>query len=509
MVIRNILNFIGQLKTAFGAGTVTAAIDCALAATNKKSPDCPHGDSGGGPSDPVNSLDPNDIHGYLSESGSLYMRQEIQNVQYEIEFENDTTLATAAAHTIIVCDTLDATKFDLNSLAARSVTIGDKRLDLNGEQTFARTLDLRPELYVIAQVEQDYDPTMGIIQWTIQSLDPMTMEPTNDPNQGVLPVNYYGNGVGFIDYSIDIKEAFADGTTISNRAGIIFDQEDVIMTPTWTNIVDAVKPTSYIENVTFEADTLNFNFASSDNRSGVWYHTLYYRNDSTDMQWQVKKPQIIGNDFMLRFNEYQTTEYLVMAVDSAGNVEEKEMVAEYVHYYDGPAPVCQSMDLSQGWNWISTYIDINEVNGLAMLEEALGEYGVTIATTDDIAECLGDGFWIGLEDYQWTNSEMIMVETSVDCTVTLEGPAVDPGTVSITIHPGWNWIGFPVESEMCIEEALAGFEPQFGDGIASFEGLVEYIGEWTGDFETLKPGRGYMYYSASGETKTLILSIAK
>lgn len=295
-----------------------------------KNPYCENGNSKGGKALAVISFDPNDIHGYLSEAGSHYMRQEIQNVQYEIEFENDTTLATAAAHTIIVRDTLDATKFDLNSLAARSVTIGDKRLDLNGEQTFARTLDLRPEIYVIAQINQDYDPTTGIIQWTIQSLDPMTMEPTNDPNQGVLPVNFYGDGVGFIDYSVNLRGTFADGTAISNRAGIIFDQNDVIMTPTWTNIIDAVKPTSHIESVTPLEDSLAFNFVSSDNSSGVWYHTLYYRNDSTAQEWQVRKAQIFENSFKLHLEDFLTTEYLVMAVDSAGNHEEKNMVAEYV-----------------------------------------------------------------------------------------------------------------------------------------------------------------------------------
>ena len=189
---------------------------------------------------------------------------------------------------------------------------------------------MRPELYVIAQINQDYDPATGIVVWTIQSLDPMTMEPTDNPNQGVLPVNYYGDGIGFIDYSINLKQAFDDGTEVSNRAGIIFDQEAVIMTPTWTNIVDAVKPTSHIENAVVEADSLNFSFVSSDNRSGVWYHTLYYRNNSTEQEWQVRKPQIFGNTFMLPLDSLQTTEYLVMAVDSAGNVEEKEMVAEVI-----------------------------------------------------------------------------------------------------------------------------------------------------------------------------------
>ena len=306
----------------------------------------------GGPTNAINPRDPNDIHGYLSESGSHYMRQEIQNIHYEIEFENDTTLATAAAHTIIVRDTLDATKFDLNSLATYSVTIGDKRLELNGEQNFARTLDMRPELYVIAQINQDYDPETGIIEWTIQSLDPMTMEPTDNPYQGVLPVNYYGDGVGVIDYSINLKQAFDDGTEVSNRAGIIFDLNEVIITPTWTNIVDAVKPTSHIENVTIEADSLNFSFVSSDSRSGVWYHNLYYRNVSTEQEWQVRKAQIFEDSFMLPIDSLRTTEYLVMAVDSAGNVEDKEMVAEYVMEAN-PSGIhfIVSGDWSEASNW--------------------------------------------------------------------------------------------------------------------------------------------------------------
>ena len=478
--------------------------DCVTAFTETK-PDCPPGDDEGGSSDGQTPGDPNDIRGYLSESGSHYMRQEIQNVQYEIEFENDTTLATAAAHTIIVRDTLDATKFDLNSLAARSVTIGDKRLELNGEQTFARTLDLRPEIYVIAQIEQDYDPAIGIVEWTIQSLDPMTMEPTDDPNQGVLPVNYNGKGVGFIDYSINLKEAFADGTEISNRAGIIFDQEDIIMTPTWTNIVDAVKPTSHIEEVTFEDDTLNFNFVSSDSRSGVWYHNLYYRNETTEQEWKVKVPKILENYCLLHFDEYQTTEYLVMAVDSAGNVEDKEMVAEYIHYYDGPAPVTQTINLSQGWNWISTYIESS--NLLEQLETNLGSNGIEIWSNSNSTEYDEEWGWFGdLDDIGMTNEEMYMVKTKTSCSMQLQGLPANPANYAITINPGWNWIGFPCNGETTLEEALSNFEAEQGDQIWSSSFSTEYDDGWGwfGDIDTLVPGEGYMYYSNSTQPKTLI-----
>jgi hypothetical protein len=452
--------------------------------------------------------DPNEMHGYLSESESHYMTQEIQTLGYEIEFENDTTLASAAAHTIIVRDTLDATKFDLNSLAARSVTIGDKRLELNGEQTFARTLDLRPEIYVIAQIEQDYDPTTGIVEWTIQSLDPMTMEPTDDPNQGVLPVNYNGNGVGFIDYSIDLKEAFADGTEISNRAGIIFDQEDIIMTPTWTNTVDAVKPTSHIEEVTPVADSLSFSFVSEDNRSGVWYHSLYYRNDSTDMQWQVKKPQITENSLMLFFDDFQTTEYLVMAVDSAGNIEEKEMVAEYTYYYEGPGPASQTNSLTQGWNWWSTYVEMNNVDGLGMLQNSLGHNGQTIKSqndfTDNYYQDMGEDYWYGsLESIQ--NEQGYLINVADACSVTMTGSAAIPALHPITIQPNWNWIGYPVAVPQTVASALSGFNPMPDDvvkGQSDFTSYYEGFGWYPDDF-MLVPGQSYLYFSNANAGKTL------
>ena len=166
-----------------------------------------------------------------------------------------------------------------------------------------------------------------------------------------------------------------------------------------------------------------------------------------------------------------------------------------IEHQSASCGVTQMIALATGWNWISTYIDLNEVDGLRMLEEALGDYGITIATYGDQAEYVGDGLWIGLEEYMWTNSEMIMVEVSEDCSVSLGGPVVDPSTVEITVSQGWTWIGYPVASELSIQDALGEFEPEFGDGIANIYGLSEFLGEWDGDFATLQPGQGYMYYT--------------
>lgn len=481
--------------------------DCVTKWTHRK-PDCPPGDLSGGPTRPWYPFEPNEIRGYLSESGSRYMMQEIQTLTYEIESENDTT-ATGAAHTIIVRDTLDVNKFDVASLAAYRVTIGDKVLELNGEHSFIYTLDLRPGLYVVAQIQQECDPETGIVVWTITSLDPMTMEPTTDPNQGALPINYGGEGIATFTFNINLKEPFDDGTEISNRVGIIFDLEDPVITDTWTNIVDAVKPVSHIEEVTMVADSLNFSFVSSDNRSGVWCHKLYYRNEATEQQWQVKKAEIFGNSFRMPFDELYTTEYLVMAVDSAGNVEQKDMVAEYIHYYEGPGPVTQTDNLSQGWNWWSTYVEMDNADGLTMLENGLGNNGITIKTQDDFVEnyypMVGYDYWYGsLEEVQ--NEKGYQINVAENCNLTLSGETVTTNRHPIPIVQNWNWIGYPVAVPQNVATALSGFSSSSDDvlkGQFDFTTYYEGFGWYPDDF-VLTPGQGYMYQSTSAYNKTLV-----
>lgn len=471
------------------AGFAATNVGLALSDDNpSKNYYCSPKEPQGGKSIPVQPCEPNEIRGYVAESGSHYMMQEIQTITYEIESENDTT-ATAAAHTIIVRDTLDVNKFDVASLAAYRVTIHDKVLELNGEHNFVYTLDLRPNVYVIAQIQLECDDETGIVVWTITSLDPMTMEPTTDPNQGALPINYNGEGIATFTFNVNLKEPFPDGTEISNRVGIIFDLEEPVITDTWTNTVDAVKPTSHIEEVTPVVDSLSFSFVSEDNSSGVWYHTLYYRNDSTDMQWQVKVPRIFENSCMLRFDEYQTTEYLVMAVDSAGNVEEKDMVAEYIHYYDGPVPITQCEDLLKGWNWfapmVSTTIDD--------IENALNEYHENILSEHErVSSSIEPG-------------EMLKIQTNANCTLSLTGIPFTTATVEIT--QGTNWIGC-IGTEKAVGEVFnADFGPAEGDKIISQDGGFAIFNgvEWKGTLETLQPGHGYVYYSNANEPKTLLM----
>ncbi len=298
---------------------------CKNAFTSPKT-DCPPGNPKGGKSEPVDSSDPNDIIGYTSEAGSKYMRQEIENVNYIIEFENDKAFATAPAHTVIIRDTLDATRFDLTSFTPTDVTIGDRSMRWQTTQSGSQTLDMRTRMNVIAQVGVDYNAEKGIAQWTISSLDPMTMEPIKDANIGVLPVNYNGNGMGAVSFSIKLKDKFADGTQIANKASIMFDNNAPILTPVWVNTIDEVKPSSTIKDVQIKEDSIHFEFERTDNRSGIWYSAVYAReNDEAEWQMVAKADSDI---FSMQLHD-GITQFYVLAIDSAGNVEVKAEVAEY------------------------------------------------------------------------------------------------------------------------------------------------------------------------------------
>lgn len=313
-------------------------LNCLTAFAEKK-PNCPpNPNGGGGSSTPQPPADPNDIFGPLSEAGSKFIADSVARVNYTIEFENDTTFAEAAAHTIVIKDTLDSRYFDLTKFMPTGVRIGSREAFLNeadvvnknDKASFVKTIDMRPEINAIAQVNGEYNQKNGIAQWTFQSLDPMTMEPTNDLMQGILPVNYDGtSGIGEVMFEIGVKQGMADGTEIKNRAGIVFDYEEAILTPTWTNIVDAIAPSSFIDEVVHENDsTISFHFFGEDNASGIWKYRFYVQAGQNAPWWEIATDIAPDRAFCYRFYDDIDYGFCVLAVDSAGNVEKKVLQRE-------------------------------------------------------------------------------------------------------------------------------------------------------------------------------------
>ena len=309
--------------------------------------------------------DPNEMTGYEAPSGSRYMRDDIVTVGYDIEFENDPEIANSAAHCIVIENQLDPTKFNLKSFMPKEITLSGKKVELNGSKSFVQTLDLRPEIDAIAELQCAYNVQTGLIRWTFTSLDPMSMEPTDDIMQGVLPVNYDGtSGIGNVTYTVDLLKTFPDGTEISNKASIIFDNNDAIETPVWTNTIDAVCPEGRVTGAVLTNDsTATIRCEGSDERSGVWKYEVYVQYGSGEL-WE-KVGECPADSAEVSFRVYDGMDYgfCALAVDSAGNVEVKEMAREASlgTYLNGDANADGTVDIEDVVNAMRYFLGKTDV----------------------------------------------------------------------------------------------------------------------------------------------------
>lgn len=174
---------------------------------------------------------------------------------------------------------------------------------------------------------------------------------------------------------------------------------------------------------------------------------------------------------------------------------------EYVH----------TQSLANGWNWWSTYIELNGSVSLTMLENSLGNNADQIKSWSDgyvnRIEYYGYVFWSGSLNSIY-NDEMYMINANQACVSEITGNAVSMEDVQITLNPGWNWVGFPCIQNLNVSNALTQFDPQPNDMIKGRNGYASYItygsySFWSGSLNTLVSGQGYKYYSNSNTSKTV------
>ena len=184
----------------------------------------------------------------------------------------------------------------------------------------------------------------------------------------------------------------------------------------------------------------------------------------------------------------------------------------YSFTVEGPVDVmalfdmAQTVELSQGWSWWSTNVEMSGIDGLGMLESNLNPFGRVIKSSDKFVQYqTALHRWIGSLD-ALANEEGYKVQATQACTVTMVGSKADPYDHPITIHPNWTWIGYPVSHPQTVETALSGFEPSVNDIIKSQSSSARYLPSvgWIPATFTLTPGESYMYYSKAAGDKTLV-----
>ena len=177
---------------------------------------------------------------------------------------------------------------------------------------------------------------------------------------------------------------------------------------------------------------------------------------------------------------------------------------EYTAHFN----LVQTTNFAQGWNWWSSYVELNGSYGLEALENGLDANGIFIKSQNDgyvsYSEELG---WYGslVELY---NEQSYRVKANSACTVQLQGLPTNPDNYPVSLNSGWTWMGFPWSQSVSVESALQDFEPEANDLIKGRNAYTMYYNEngyslWFGPLNSLEPGQGYVYYSNSGEVKTL------
>ena len=166
--------------------------------------------------------------------------------------------------------------------------------------------------------------------------------------------------------------------------------------------------------------------------------------------------------------------------------------------------------LAEGWNWFSSYIDIDGTTGFGKLKSALGTSGLQIKGQLGFVDYSTGWGWNGSLE-STSVKEMYMIQTSAQVELVLEGNIVNPAETEITLQKNWTYIGYPVTEPMNTKDALAGIQPKEGDIIKTHNGAAQYYedlngwsGWWGEELQSMTPGMGYMYKNTSGVTKTLV-----
>lgn len=168
----------------------------------------------------------------------------------------------------------------------------------------------------------------------------------------------------------------------------------------------------------------------------------------------------------------------------------------------------QSLSLSPGWTWLSSYIEMENNDGLTMLEDGLNPNGVMIKSQRDGFLTYAAGMWIGtLENI--CNEKMYLVNTSSPSEVTFNGPVAHLNDHPVTLNPNWTWFGYPSPVAIDINVALANLNPTEGDMVKSQYSFATYSVEdgWYGSLNTLTPGMGLMYQSHNSQLVTFNYSV--
>ena len=160
-----------------------------------------------------------------------------------------------------------------------------------------------------------------------------------------------------------------------------------------------------------------------------------------------------------------------------------------------PQTQTQTIALTAGTNWFSTYVDITLDDLKAALVAAAAPNSVIKIKSATQTAQYSRNRWNG--DLDWDVAKMYKIEVVSPCEISLEGSPINPAEHSITLAGGGQstWIGFPFSESMSLTNAFAEVV-QANDRVKSGISAAQFSrNRWNGEFN-LEPNKGYIFISA-------------
>jgi len=302
----------------------------------------------------VGSYDPNEMIGPAGYDDNAHYIKPIHNMAYTITFENKST-ATAPAHEVFITDVIDKKKYNLSTFSFTGFGWAENSYIVGGSNTteFSRDISCKVKGQdILVRVSGQFDKSTGTIRWSFVSLKKNGDE-IDDPDLGfLLPNNANGVGEGFVSFVVEHKANPANASTIKNKATIIFDANDPIVTNNYVNTFDTDYPTSKITKAVESKGKLTVTVSGSDATSGIGTYRIYaFKNNGPAELAATITP---GKKATFACDPGTKYGLCVIATDNVGWDEAKDLKPEYEISTTGTGISTTLMDDSEN----SEFIDL-------------------------------------------------------------------------------------------------------------------------------------------------------
>jgi hypothetical protein len=194
-----------------------------------------------------------------------------------------------------------------------------------GQTSFSTRVDLSATEGIYVDVSASFDPMTGVATWTFTSIDPLTLDVPADPLAGFLPPDTNaGNGMGFVNYTIQPRSGLTTGVTIGGQAAVVFDQNAAVNTAAILNTIDDGAPTSNVNPLppfSPAAILLSWSGEDDNNGSGIATYTIFVSDNGGAASAIPSLTNTTNTSGTFTGQQGHTYTFYSIATDNVGNVQ--------------------------------------------------------------------------------------------------------------------------------------------------------------------------------------------